>query len=38
MMIYFLYLKLSVLLYADNVFIIGTDEKGFQNNLDKFFE
>ena len=33
-----LYLKLIVLLYADDTVIFGTDEKSFQDNLDMFFE
>ena len=34
----FLYLKLCVLLYADDIVILGTDEKEFQKNLDMFIE
>ena len=33
-----LYLKLLVLLYADDTDVFGTDEKEFQNNLDMFYE
>ena len=33
-----LYLKLRVLLYAENTVIFCTDEKEFQNNLDMFYE
>ena len=33
-----LYLKLFVLLYADDTVVFGTDEKEFQNNLDMFDE
>ena len=33
-----LYLKLLVLLYADDTVVFGTDEKEFQNNLDMFYE
>ena len=33
-----LYLKLFVLLYADDTVVFGTDEKEFQKNLDTFFE
>ncbi|MCG8113215.1 MAG: reverse transcriptase domain-containing protein [Candidatus Thiodiazotropha taylori] len=33
-----LYLKLFVLLYADDTVIFGTDETEFQKNLDMFFE
>lgn len=32
------YLKLMVLLYADNTVIFGTDPENFQNNLNIFFE
>ena len=38
MMIYFLYLKLFVLLYADDTVIFGTDENDIQKKLDMFFE
>ena len=38
MMIYFLYLILFVLLYADDTVIFGTDEKDIQKNLDMFFK
>ena len=34
----FLYLKLFVLLYADDTIIFGTDEKEFQKNSDMFSE
>ena len=33
-----LYLKLLVLLYANDTVVFGTDEKEFQNNLDMFYE
>ena len=33
-----LFLKLSVLLYADDTVIFGTDEKQFKDNLNLFFE
>ena len=33
-----LYLKLLVLLYADDTVVLGTDEKDLQNNLDIMFE
>ena len=33
-----LYLKLLVLLYADDTVVFGTDEKEFQNNSDMFYE
>ena len=33
-----LYLKLLVLLYADDTDAFGTDEREFQNNLDMFYE
>ena len=33
-----LYLKLLVLLYADDTFVFCTDEKEFQDNLDMFYE
>ena len=33
-----LYLKLLVLLYADDTVVFGTDEKEFQNSLDMFYE
>ena len=32
-----LYLELLVLLYADYTVVFGTDEKGFQNNLDVLY-
>ena len=33
-----LYLKIFVLLYADDTVIFGTCEADFQDNLDKFYE
>ena len=33
-----LYLKLLVLLYADDTVVFGTDEKEFQNNSDMIYE
>ena len=33
-----MYLKLLVLLYADGIVVSETDEKGFQNNLDMFYD
>ena len=32
------YIKIFVLLYADDTVIFGTDEVSFQNNLNAFFE
>ena len=34
----YFYLKLLVLLYADDTVIFGTDEISFQKNLDVFYE
>ena len=33
-----LYLKVLVLLFADDTVVFGTDEKEFQNNLDMFYK
>ena len=33
-----LYLKLLVLLNADETVVVGTNEKEFRNNLDMFYE
>ena len=32
------FLKIFVILYADDTVIFGTDEKEFQDNVDLFFE
>ena len=34
----YFYLKLLVLLYADDTVIFGTDKTSFQKNLDVFYE